>query len=229
MLKIKLLLPLTMVFGIFSQINLLQAQEAGLIRRLSGNAVIISPSNQSREAKVNDPVSVGDTISSAKESQVLIQLKDKSTMLVRSESKFKVIAFQFDDNKATDTLTAAVLSGTLRAVSGQIGKGQPDNVKYQVGTATIGIRGTDIEIGIVPEGQKDRAGIYNYVYAGETSMRLATGETSNIQKDLTGFSPDTLRPGESRLQILRDRPAFLQNGGLDTLMQQLTQPRIMVR
>ena len=46
----------------------------------------------------------------------------------------------------------------------------------------------------------------------------------------TGFTPAVLQPGEPRLQLLRDRPAFLQIGGFDALMQQLTAPRIpMIR
>ena len=205
------------------------ADEAGNIKRVSGTASIISSTNQTREAKAGDVVSSGETIATTKDSQVLIQMKDKSTMIVRSDSKVKIAEFKFEGNKATDTMKTTILSGTLRAVSGTIGKGQPDNVKYEVGTATIGIRGTDIELAIIPEGQKDRAGIYDYVHDGETSMTLDTGETVNVEKELSGFTPEKLLPGEKKLQILRDRPAFLQSSGFDALIQQLTQPRIMVR
>jgi len=205
------------------------ADEAGNIKRVSGTATLISASNQSREAKSGDTVNSGETIVTTKDSQVLIQMKDKSTMIVRSDSKVKIAEFKFEGNKATDTMKTTVLAGTLRAVSGSIGKGQPDNVKYEVGTATIGIRGTDIELAIIPEGQKDRAGIYDYVHDGETSMTLDSGETVNVEKELSGFTPEKLLPGEKKLQILRDRPAFLQSSGFDALIQQLTQPRIMVR
>ena len=150
-------------------------------------------------------------------------------MIVRSASKLKISQFRFE-KKSTDTSQSSLLSGTLRAVSGQIAKAQPSNVKYDAGAATIGIRGTDIEVAIVPEGAKDRAGIYNYVHSGETEMTLETGESAIVSKELTGFTPETLLPGETRLQVLRDRPAFLQSGGFDALLQQLTAPRIpMIR
>ncbi len=221
----------TLVFTFASLLlsNISLAQEAGSIRRVSGTASVISASNQSREAKSGDTVNAGETVATTKDSQVLIQMKDKSTMIVRSDSKVKIAEFKFEGNKATDTMKTTVLSGTLRAVSGTIGKGQPDNVKYEVGTATIGIRGTDIELAIIPEGQKDRAGTYNYVHDGETSMTLDSGETAVVEKELSGFTPEKLLPGENKLQILRDRPAFLQSSGFDALIQQLTQPRIMVR
>jgi hypothetical protein len=204
------------------------AQEAGKVSRISGQATITSASNQTKELKRDDTVSVGDTISTTKDSQVMVRMKDNSSLLVRAESKIKIDAFQFE-NKPTDNAKTSVVAGTLRAVSGQIGKGQPDNVKYEAGTATIGIRGTDIELAIIPEGRKDRAGVYNYVHDGSVQMALNTGEAALVEKELTGFTPTTLLPGEKRLQILRDRPAFLQSGGFDALINQLTAPRIPMR
>jgi hypothetical protein len=204
------------------------AQEAGKVSRLSGQATITSASNQTKELKRDDAVNVGDMISTAKDSQVMVRMKDNSSLLVRAESKIKIDAFQFE-NKPTDNAKTSVVAGTLRAVSGQIGKGQPDNVKYEAGTATIGIRGTDIELAIIPEGRKDRAGVYNYVHDCSVQMTLNTGENALVEKELTGFTPTTLLPGEKRLQILRDRPAFLQSGGFDALINQLTAPRIPMR
>lgn len=203
------------------------AQEVGKVVRASGDASAISASNQTRKLSRDDAISVGDTIVCGDECQVMVRMKDNSTTLVRAKSKVKIDEFKFD-KQPSDASKTTLLAGTMRAVSGQIGKGQPENVKYEAGTATIGIRGTDIEVAIIPEGQKDRAGIYNYVYDGETIMALKTGESSPVEKELTGFAPAVLLPGEKRLQILRDRPAFLQSGGFDALMNQLTAPRIPV-
>jgi hypothetical protein len=156
-------------------------------------------------------------------------MNDKSSLLVRPKSTVVIEDFQFD-NKPDDRSSTSVAAGAIRAVSGQIAKDKPANVKYSAGTATIGIRGTDIEVAMIGDGQQDRSGIYNYVYAGSTEMRLETGETALVEKELTGFTPAVLQPGEARLQILRDRPAFLQSSGFDALMQQLTNPRIpMIR
>ena len=206
-----------------------QAQEAGSLARVSGKATVTSADNTTRESKANETGSTGDLITTAAGAEVLVRFKDNSTMIVRSDSKVKISQFRFE-KKGTDTVNTSLVSGTLRAVSGQIAKANPQNVKYDAGAATIGIRGTDIELAIVPEGAKDRAGIYNYVHAGETQMTLDTGESVLVGKELSGFTPSVLQPGESRLQLLRDRPAFLTSGGFDALLQQLTAPRIpMIR
>lgn len=205
------------------------AQEAGTIARLSGKASITAADNTTRDAKANEGVNTGDVITTAAGAELLVRFKDNSTMIVRSDSKVKISQFRFE-KKPTDTVNTSLVSGTLRAVSGQIAKAQPANVKYDAGAATIGIRGTDIEVSIVPEGAKDRAGIYNFVHSGETQMSLDTGEQTIVGKDLSGFAPKDLQPGEQRLQLLRDRPAFLTSGGFDALLQQLTAPRIpMIR
>ena len=205
------------------------AQEAGNLARVSGKATVTSVESVTREAKSNEAVNTGDLITTSAGAEVLVRFKDNSTMIVRSDSKVKISQFRFE-KKGSDTVNTNLLSGTLRAVSGQIAKANPQNVKYDAGAATIGIRGTDIELAIVPEGAKDRAGIYNYVHSGETQMSLDTGETVVVGKELSGFTPAELQPGESRLQLLRDRPAFLISGGFDALLQQLTAPRIpMIR
>lgn len=214
---------------LFSAGSAVWAQEAGTIARLSGKATVTTADNATREAKANEAVSTGDLIATAAGGEVLIRFKDNSTMIVRSDSKVKISQFRFE-KKGNDTVKTSLVSGTLRAVSGQIAKATPDNVKYDAGAATIGIRGTDIELAIVPDGARDRAGIYNYVHSGETEMSLETGEQMVVGKELSGFTPAVLQPGESRLQLLRDRPAFLTSGGFDALLQQLTAPRIpMIR
>jgi FecR protein len=201
------------------------AAEVGSVVRSSGTVSIISIDGKTRTLSQGDPVSIGDTISTQQSSQAMIRLLDKSTLLVRESSKVVLKDFKFA--KATDDrVQTNIVTGAVRAVSGAIAKANPSSVNYAVGTATVGIRGTDIELAILPEGRPDRAGIYNYVYSGETQMTLASGESVNVEKDSSGFSPSTPKEGEPRLMILRDRPAFIQSTGFDALIQQLSTPRI---
>lgn len=201
------------------------AQEAGSIARVSGSAEIKGKDGKTREAKAKDSVNVADTVITKAGGQVMIRLQDKSSLLVRENSEIVIEAFKFE-KKSDDVVSTNVVSGAVRAVSGQIASGNPANARYAVGTATVGIRGTDIELAIIGEGRRDRAGIYNYVYSGETQMSLASGESVIVEKETSGFTPSNPQPGEPRLQILRDRPAFLQTTSFDALIQQLSTPRI---
>lgn len=217
---------LILLVGLLTLYSTAFSAEVGAVSRVSGSAEIRSKDGKVREAKVKEQVNVADTISTSAGSQVMIRLMDKSTLLVRENSRVVIEDFQFQ-KKPDDRISTDVSSGAIRAVTGEIGKERPSNVRYSAGTATVGIRGTDIEVAIIGEGRKDRPGIYNYVYDGKTEMTLVTGEKAEVTKEMTGFTPSRLEPGEQRLQVLRDRPAFLQSSGFDTLIQQLTTPRIL--
>ena len=216
-------ISVTLCLSLYAGISL--AQEAGSIARVSGSAEIKGKDGKTREAKAKDSVNVADTVITKAGGQVMIRLQDKSSLLVRENSEIVIEAFKFE-KKSDDVVSTSVVSGAVRAVSGQIASGNPANAKYAVGTATVGIRGTDIELAIIGEGRRDRAGIYNYVYSGETQMSLASGESVVVEKETSGFTPSNPQPGEPRIQILRDRPAFLQTTSFDALIQQLSTPRI---
>ena len=64
--------------------------------------------------------------------------------------------------------------------------------------------------------------MYNRGLEGGTNIRIASGQNLNLNKDQTAFAPQNPRPGEDPLQLLRDTPVFLQQGGgLDALIQSL--------
>ena len=201
------------------------AEVAGEVVRAKGEVTAQRADGAKDSLEKRSKVFVGDKIKTGGDGQALIQLKDQSRLIIRKDSEVKIAAFQYE-KKDTDKVETSLISGALRAVSGKIAKANPASSNYSAGTATIGIRGTDIEVAFVGDGQKDRAGIYNYVYEGATHVKLASGEEADIAKEKSGFVPKDLKPGEARLQVLDTRPAFIQGTGFDTLIQQLTNPRL---
>lgn len=202
--------------------------EAGIVERLSGNATIVGPDSVSRAARVNGVVNEGGTIVTGRGDEVLARLKDNTGIIVRQNSEVKVREFRHTQ-EPSDSLVVSLFKGSLRSVTGLFGRARPASVRYEAATATIGIRGTDFELTILPDGTPDgRGGIYNFVYDGITNMQIATGENLDVAKDTTGFSPENPAPGEARLQLLRQRPAFLRGGGFDALILNLSnQPRVI--
>jgi hypothetical protein len=200
-------------------------QQAGKVVRAKGEVLVLSAAGGSQALEKGSAVSVGDSVKTGENGQALIQMEDKSRLIIRKNSEVKIEAFEYK-KKDTDKAETSLISGALRAVSGNIAKKNPASVKYSAGTATIGIRGTDIEVAFVGDGERDRAGIYNYVYDGATHMKLASGEEADIAKEKSGFVPKDLKPGEAKLQVLDTRPAFIQGSAFDTLIQQLTNPRL---
>ena len=198
--------------------------EIGVILKAKGE-VSLTRGAEAIEVKRKGKVHAGDLLITGPGGQIFLRMIDKSKMIIRPNSEVILESLRYD-KKSTDEQKTSVLKGAIRAVSGGIAERTKENVTFSAGTATIGIRGTDIEVAIIRDGSSDRAGIYNYVYEGSTEMALVTGESAVVEKEQSGFTPKDPTPGEALLQVLDDRPAFLSSSGFDTLMQQLTNPRV---
>ena len=198
------------------------AADAGTIQELSGTVNITGADNITRVARPRGAIQPGDTLQTAQRSEVLIKMADDSKVVLRQNTRFQITDFKFDQ-KPTDSSILSVLRGTARMISGLIGKNTPSQVAVRASTATIGIRGTDFEVSVIPEEtQEARAGVYNRVLDGGTNIRIASGQNLDIKKDQTAFAPQNPRPGEDPLQLLRETPVFLQQGGgLDALIQSI--------
>ena len=200
------------------------AADAGAIQQVSGNVTITGADNVSRKAASKDKVQSGDTITTDAKSETLIKMADDSTVVLRPNTQFQLTEFKYEKTPADSSLVR-LLRGTARFVSGLIAKRSPANVRVSAVTATIGIRGTDFEVAVIPEDTADaRAGVYDYVRDGATNIQLTqSGQNLDVKKSQTAFAPDKLKPGEEPLQILRETPIFLQQGGgLDAIIQSIT-------
>jgi hypothetical protein len=200
------------------------AADAGTIQQVTGNVTITSADNVTRIAGPKEKIQSGDTISTEAKSESLVKMADDSTVLVRPNTRFQFTEYKYE-KAATDSSLVTLLRGTVRMVTGLIGKRHPTNVRVNTITATIGVRGTDFEVAVIPEDTADaRAGVYDFVHDGATNIKLTQMDRNlDVKKDQTAFAPDKPKPGEEPLQILRETPIFLQSGGgLDAVIQSIT-------
>ena len=206
----------------FASVSL--AADAGAVQQVTGSVTITGADNVTRKATAKEKIQPGDTITTEAKSETLIKLADDSTVALRPNTRFQFTEFKYD-KAPTDSSIVTLLRGTARMVTGLIGRRNVASVRVNTTTATIGIRGTDFEVAVIPEDTPDaRAGVYDYVRDGATNIRLTQLDKSlDVKKNQTAFAPDKLKPGEEPLQILRDTPIFLQSGGgLDALIQSIT-------
>ena len=200
------------------------AADAGAIQQLTGNVTITGADNVTRKAVAKEKIQSGDTITTEAKSETLIKMADDSTVVLRPNTRFQFTEFKYEQTP-TDSSFVKLLRGTARMVTGLIGRRHPANVQVNTVTATIGIRGTDFEVAVIPDDTADaRAGVYNLVHDGATNIKLTQLDKNlDVKKNQTAFAPDKLKPGEEPLQILRETPIFLQSGGgLDALIQSIT-------
>ena len=123
------------------------AEGAGSVKTLTGSATVI------RESSVL-PVSAGqllyrgDRIVSRQDSYVGIMLYDDTRLTLGPSSELQIREFDFNSSSYAGGMAVSFLKGTVRVVTGLIGKNAPENVQFNTPTASIGIRGTEFVVDV---------------------------------------------------------------------------------
>lgn len=183
---------------------------AGTIQVLIGTARITQNTGQERPALRGDNLYEGDTVSTPANSNVQIRMIDDALIWVRPESRFKIERYQSDKHGAAKNEAALrLLSGTMRQVTGAIGKASPGDYKLSTPNATIGIRGTEFDASYLSPQAAAQAntapGTYNRVYVGTTVLEGPSGRVT-LNKDEAGFMG--LESG-GKPEVLPRIPAFM--------------------
>ncbi|MDI3384147.1 FecR domain-containing protein [Xenophilus aerolatus] len=116
---------------------------AGFIKSVQGDVHVLSAGGDTRLARPGDRVSPIDRISTGPASAASLVLRDGTALVLGPDSRLDLKQFHFDSTTQDGGLLVSLLRGSLRMVSGLIGKTNPDAVRVDTQTATIGIRGTD--------------------------------------------------------------------------------------
>ncbi|HET8816873.1 MAG TPA: FecR domain-containing protein, partial [Pseudidiomarina sp.] len=125
---------------------------------------------------------VGDRVVTQENSTAQLRFNDQQLVAIRPKSAYEIVAHTFDpDNVSENTHSSHLLRGGLRAVTGLIGKSTPENVEFTTPVATMGIRGTDLRIVVIPVGQEDQygglpAGVYLLVNDGLVNIKTLVAD-----------------------------------------------------
>ena len=89
----------------------------------------------------------GDTVQTGPGAKGILAFRDESRLTLGANTQFKVDSFVFDQKApAEGRFLVTLLQGSMRALTGLIGKANNRNVGFSTVTATIGIRGTGLDM-----------------------------------------------------------------------------------
>ena len=152
---------------------------AGIVTTVSGAASVLNEAGETRAISEKMRIETGDTIITGKNGEVIIVTDDKGVIAMRANSRLHIDDYVANGDEK-DRASYTLLKGFMRSVTGWIGKVAPRNYKIRAANATIGIRGTDHEVGLVDgdAGAGASAGVYSKVDEGETTLANPAGEVS---------------------------------------------------
>ena len=143
----------------------------------------------------------GETVETGNAARGVLAFRDDSRLTLGAATRFRVDNFVFDDkNPSEGRFLVSLLRGSVRALTGLIGKANNRNVGFTTATATIGIRGTGLDLDCSSEGSCSFftwLGSIEVTPNGQTALQvLEAGQglfvTSSGIRPLTGPTLDAL-------------------------------------
>jgi len=159
--------------------------------RIKGDITVTGLNGETRQLKKGSTVYIGEKVVAASDGEAVLQTADAGVVAVRPGAAFIPERFAAEGKK-TDHQVLRLITGSLRLISGWIGKLNANEHRVLTPTATIGIRGTDHEPYVLPPELANRTyqqGTYDKVNRGETLLD-ANGGNVAIESGKVGFARD---------------------------------------
>lgn len=144
----RLIKPLFIVAALFFSFSGSAFAVAGKFQFVNGEVQVINAAGAQHKVQKGDSINEGDTVAAAADGFAQIKMEDGGFFAVRPDTEFKVDTFQFNGKEdGSEKGVFSLIKGSLRSVTGLIGKKHRDNYKINTATATIGIRGSGADVG----------------------------------------------------------------------------------
>lgn len=184
---------------------------AGVVTHLGGVLNVTRADGTQKLLSIKSEVQQGDVLRTEQDTYARIRFTDGGEVVLRPETVFKIERYRFNAvpmEAQRDGFMMRLVKGGLRAVTGLIGKRDPNNVRMRAGTATIGIRGTHWGVMCVGEdtckadagGAEDDAWLNERADGGIESRNpqaSATGVSGRGNRDAVNESPLDVAVGDA--------------------------------
>jgi len=119
----------------------------GTVKTLKGEVNVVRD-GAAMKATAGMRLMAADKLVTGADSSVGIALQDATLMSLGAKSATQLSEFRYDPVKREGNMLISVIKGSMRFVTGLLGKQNPSAVGIRTPTATIGIRGTDFIVSV---------------------------------------------------------------------------------
>ena len=134
---------------IFTLLILIFSVSQGIANEMIGviSAGIGDIYNQKNEKlSTGSKIYFGDTILVKAQSNAQILLLDETALTVGEKSELNIDEFIYDPESKIGKIVSNIKIGTVRIITGEISKKNPDNLEVNIPTGSIGARGTEFVV-----------------------------------------------------------------------------------
>ncbi len=135
------------LFAVLAALSNVAWAAAGYVHELTGDVSVQQGAAAARSVKMGDTFDPGATFRTSANGKAVIKFEDGQIVSLQPNSAFRVDGYSFNvNNPKAGSSAMRLLQGAMRYVTGIIGSTNHNNIKLAAGTATIGIRGTDVNV-----------------------------------------------------------------------------------
>ena len=136
--KIKIILT-SLLLSFFSFSLVIANEFIGVVAVGVGNI-----SNQKNEKLITgSKIYFGDTIIVSEQSNAQILLLDETALTIGEKSELTIDDFVYDPQTKVGKIVSNIKVGTVRVITGEISKQNPENLEVNIPTGSVGARGTE--------------------------------------------------------------------------------------
>lgn len=129
--------------------NTWATERSGTFKNMEGDVTLIREA-RSLPAVPGASLQEGDRIVTGRNSAVSAMLRDGTVVSVGPNSSLDLTHYAYENTSQNGSLLLNLLHGTVRMITGIMGKTNPELVKVTTPTAVIGVRGTDFIVEAQP-------------------------------------------------------------------------------
>lgn len=169
------------------------ATSAGVAQFITGDVNVRRSDGQSSPLVKGSHIESGQAIVTGSSGRAQVRFSDGGLVSLQPNTEFKIANYVDQADPKQDLFLVDLLRGSMRALTGLIGKRKKDNYRVSTTTATIGISGSGFTAGYNPDGsltvtaEKDAI----EVCSGGVCVGLIAGESATIRSS-TGLPVRTI-------------------------------------
>lgn len=185
---------------------------AGRVSQLTGDTAAVSSEGKRRPLQKGSAVFAGETVDVSEGGFAVLSMADSTRITLPGGSSMQVAAYRYAPaSPQTSVASFKLLKGAVRAVTGAIAKAEPNNVKFFTETATVGIRGTALDVSCTsPAG-----GLVVCSGSSNLTVELRDGQlivtSGGVNSIITAGQSALIPAGSVNIQVLNVLPNVLGN------------------
>ena len=165
---------------------------------VNGNATAVATDGTGRALAPGAAVFNGESIRTGPDSNAVLAFRDRTKVTLIEKTDFKLEDVRMAGPSEQGNFLVRLFTGGIRAFTGAIGRANRGNVRFVTPTATVGIRGTGLDL------QLRESAVFLYTWDGSSSLTPNDGQELVVEKD----SAASLGAGAGAAGLLNGVPQF---------------------